>query len=327
MSCPLITFVILMTALTPLIVKSHSPCNGEKVPEVYTLASVKTCPTGKERRQKENSCHISNNKFHCLPDRDGNLYTFCGISKRYLRYSYFVADNNGTLRLTNLGFTISPGTATELYSNLSQVIVNAPDSLDNFPIFEQLKEELDFTATDACKHNLKNYALPSRDSCNIINICAVPKYVPCINIYVLNVSNGHGSIIEREFPLPKTNEKKYAMIALVLCRIYRSTLREQCSATQGHISSTIQTSIYPKDTVTTETQICQICYNTICIITIVVLVIIIVVLIVILIEMKFHFIEKQYLKRRQRSSEKGEYAQPSDAYDTSHQSKVELSTN
>ncbi|CAG2254607.1 unnamed protein product [Mytilus edulis] len=228
MSSALQIVVLFMTALSHSLGEFQSPCNGEKVNDVYSLTSVSTCPIGDERIMMEQSCKNSSNVFHCLPDESGDLYTFCGKSKRYLRYSYFVVDHNDTLHFDNLGFTISPGTETELYSNLSKFIINAPNSLDKFPIFEKLQQELDLTATDDCSHNRKGYVLPSRDTCNFISTCAQPHYVPCINIYIVNASKGYGNIIEREFRVPKTNKKKYAIIAVVLCQNFRSTLKGQC---------------------------------------------------------------------------------------------------
>lgn len=340
MSSPLPIVVLLMTALCHSLGDFHSPCNGEKVRENYRLTSVTTCPTGDERIMKAKSCNFSSNVFHCLPDENGNLYLFCGKRKRHLRYRYFVVDKNDTLHLIKFGLTAFPGTESEIYSNLSQVVINAPDSLQRFPIFEKLQQELNLTATDSCRANVKGYVLPSRASCNFISTCALPRYVPCITIHIVNASNGYGSIIEREFPLSKTNKKKYAIIASVLCQNNLSTLRAKClklSVTQNPVSSTTNTVMYSKDPLPSETtsqqschknetQVCQECNTTGHSIIIGLLIIIITGM---GLEMKFRFIKKQCLKRRLKLSEnqKGEYSHPTDTYDINHQSSVVPSTN
>lgn len=229
MRCSLLKVMFLLTVYSQPRVESISNCAVEEEPENFRVTSVTVCPTGQSRIEKELTCRYTSNVFHCLPDENGNLYEFCGRRRNDLRYPYFVVDRVNDLHLNNLVFPVSLGTETEFYSNFSQVIIKAQDQLEGFAVFENLQEELSWTVAVSCKNDLKQHILPRRDSCKIVNACAQSQFVPCITIYILNVSDDIGNIIEKSFPLPQTNTKKYALVALALCQDYHETLSKQCS--------------------------------------------------------------------------------------------------
>lgn len=221
--------MFLFTIYSQPLEASFIHCPVEREPENFRVKSVTTCPTGQSRKQKEIKCRDADNVFHCLPEANGILFEFCGKKRRDLRYHYFVVDGENSLHLNNIVFPLSLGTETEFYSNFSQLIIKAQDQLEGFAVFENLQQQLSWTAAVNCKTDLKHHILPRRDSCKIVNACARPRSVDCITIYVLNVSDGIGNIIEKSFPLPQTNTKKYALVALALCQDNRETLRKQCS--------------------------------------------------------------------------------------------------
>lgn len=322
----MLTIIWLMALNSDTLVESK--CTVDEVPEDFTVTPVTICSTGIYRKEQEKNCTNSSKVFHCLPDLNGNLYEFCGRSRKDLSYSYFVLDRANSLHFNNLVFPISLGTETEFYSNFSQLILEEDPQLDGLTIFTKLREEVNNTSTVSCIDDLKEHFLPSRDTCKVVSACVRPQHVPWISIYLLEVRGDIGSFIIKCFPMPQTNTNKYSLVALTLCRDNHSTLRKQCSTLQENKKDCQEGN--KKDCQEGNKTDCQEGNTTGLIICVIFTCLIVSVPLSLAIENYCHLIDKlrsiyyRIIERRQQSEnhKSGKYGHPSDAFQCNQQSNV-----